>query len=144
MTEAPGTVKSIVPLAVLGQNDGMRMPHITLALLGVLPVLLAGCAQLSTYYRPGADLAGMQSLLASCQTRAHRLAPVRTIIRDRPDVWVPPRRLCTPPASAPSGAVIGTLIERSCRTEPGYWRDGGSYTVDLNADHRHRIDHHAG
>ena len=90
-------------------------------------LLLAACASpLSIYYRPGVSVARMQTDQTRCQVSALRDAPVATQVRQHPPIYLPGRRICDS-----SGA---------CYTEPGYWVDGGIYTVDPNADLRARLE----
>ena len=86
---------------------------------------LAGCAPLSIYHKPGVSVTRMQSDQTNCEVAALRDAPVATQIRQRPPVFVPPRKICD---------AAGT-----CYTEPGYWVQGEIYTVDVNADLRGRV-----
>ncbi len=91
-----------------------------------LAVLLAACAPLRIYHKPGVPLARWQSDTTHCEVKALRDAPVATQVRQRPPEYVPPQRIC----------------DRSgvCRTTGGYWLPGEIYTVDVNAGLRQRVE----
>lgn len=98
----------------------------------VLPVLsavlLAGAcaAPLSIYYRPGVSVSRMQTETTNCQVAALKDAPVANQVRQRPPVYFPGRQYC----NAGGG----------CWYAPGYWVDGGIYTVDVNRDLRNQVE----
>lgn len=131
MPEALGWVNSIVIVARLGHHLDMKpVPKCTfslrlLTMLGLAGVVLAACGPLSIYYRPGVTVSRMQNDQLNCEVSALRDAPVATQIRQRPPIFFPGRRWCDA-----SGA---------CYSQPGYWVDGGVYTVDTNADLRARV-----
>lgn len=120
MTEAPGTVNSIVS----GRTLGHHRPMLPIARLLVAASALAACTPLSIYYRPGVDVARMQSDTTRCEVASLRDAPVANQIRQRPPIFIPGRNVC-------NGG--------KCYYAPGYWVDGGFYTVDLNRDLRARV-----
>ncbi len=102
----------------------MRTMKPRLALL-VLVLALAGCAgPLSLYYKPGASVARMQTDTTQCQVAALKDAPVASQVRQRPPIWIPGNRYCN---------------ANGCWVTPGYWVDGGIYTVDVNAPLRNRV-----
>lgn len=122
MTDARRTVKSIDPARGLAHSGGMRRA-LALALL-LLP--LAGCDDLSLYYKPGATVQRMQADEVDCQVRALRDAPVRTVVRRTPAVWIPPRSYCD--------------ANGNCTTRGGYWEPGEIYTEDVNRGLRARVE----
>lgn len=85
---------------------------------------LAACAPLTLYHRPGASVARMQTDQLNCEVRALKDAPVASEIRQRPPVFFPGRQICN---------------GLDCFYRPGYWLDGGIYTVDVNQDLRGRV-----
>jgi hypothetical protein len=123
MTDAPQTVKPFVTGAPLGQTG--TMTTFRPALTGFF--LLAACAgPLSIYYRPGVSVSRMQTDQIRCEVSALRDAPVATEIRQRAPIFFPGRQICDA-----SGA---------CFSEPGYWAEGGFYSVDPNRDLRARLE----
>lgn len=98
----------------------MKKTAPSLALL----VLLTACGPLSIFYKPGASVARMQSDQTNCEVDALKKAPVANQVRQRPPIYIPGNRFCN---------------ENGCYTAPGYWVDGGIYTVDVNADLRGRV-----
>ncbi len=121
MTDAPRGVNLFVISVPLGQHEGMtRFRPLLIALTA-----LTACAPLTIYYKPGVAVARLQSDQTRCEVAALRDAPVATQIRQRPPIYFPGPRICDA-----SGA---------CYSQPGYWVDGGIYTVDLNADLRGRV-----
>jgi len=121
MTDGLGRVKSIVTAVWLGQHSAMK----TVLNIILLTSVLAACGPLSLYYRAGVPVARMQTDQTNCEVKALRDAPVANQIRQRPPIFFPGRQVCTS-----AGA---------CYYEPGYWIDGGVYTVDVNADLRGRV-----
>ncbi|MDK3016276.1 hypothetical protein [Pseudodonghicola flavimaris] len=89
-----------------------------------LTLLLAACAPMSIYYRPGAPVAQMEKDTTLCEIQALKQAPVATQIRQMPPVYVPGRRVCD--------------AQGNCWVRPGFWRQGEIYTVDANASLRAR------
>ncbi|WP_189681323.1 hypothetical protein [Seohaeicola zhoushanensis] len=87
--------------------------------------LVAACAPLSIYYRPGVSVARLDTDRTACEVSSLRDAPVANQIRENPPIFVPGRQVCVP-----NGA---------CTTYPGYWRSGGFYTVDVNSGLRARL-----
>lgn len=93
--------------------------------LGAAALLLAAaCGPLSAYYKPGAQVSRLESDTLACETSALKDAPVANEIRQRPAVFYPGHRYC-------SGG--------QCYYRPGYWADGGIYTVDTNRPLRQRL-----
>lgn len=95
------------------------------AFLG-LTLLLAACAPLRIYYKPGVPVARWQQDTTRCEVEALRAAPVATQTRQEPPEFVPPRQICDR-----TGA---------CRLVGGYWIPGEIYSVDVNAPLRHRVE----
>ena len=87
-------------------------------------LMLAACAPLSIYYRPGVSVARMQDDQINCEVRALKDAPVANQVRQRPPIYFPGRQYCN---------------AGGCYYSPGYWIDGGIYTVDVNQDLRERV-----
>lgn len=92
-------------------------------------IVLAGlavgaCGPLSLYYQPGVQVSRMQSDATRCEVNALRDAPVANQIRQRPPIYLPGNRYCS---------------STGCYYSPGYWVDGGIYTVDLNQGLRQRV-----
>lgn len=88
-------------------------------------LLLAACGPMSIYYRPGVSVTRMQNDTTKCEVAALKDAPVATQVRQRPPIFFPGRRICNG-----SG---------NCYMSPGYWADGGIYTIDTNQDLRNRV-----
>jgi hypothetical protein len=95
--------------------------------LKIIPALLvlAACGPLSIYYRPGVSVSRMQNDTTNCQVAALKDAPVANQIRQSPPIFYPGRTVC--------GAA------GSCYRTPGFWADGGFYTVDANKELRGRV-----
>jgi hypothetical protein len=87
--------------------------------------LLAGCAPMSIYYRPGVSVARMQQDSTRCDVEALRQAPVATQIRQAPPTYIPGPRVCNQ--------------DGECWTRPGYWMSGEVYSYDANANLRDRV-----
>ena len=121
MPDTARGVKRIVFAAPLRHSDPMR--HTRLLLL--LCLTLAACGPLSIFYKPGVSVARMQTDQTNCEVRALKDAPVANQIRQRPPIYFPGNRVCN--------------AAGSCYYTPGYWVDGGVYTVDTNADLRRRV-----
>jgi hypothetical protein len=83
-----------------------------------LTLTLAACAPLSIYYKPGVAVSRMENDRLNCATDALQKAPVANQIRQRPPIYYPGRQVCN---------SLG-----QCAYTPGYWVDGGFYTVDVN------------
>lgn len=100
---------------------GMR--PISLSLFATF--LLAACAPMAIYHKPGVPVSRMQTDTTDCEVKAVKDAPVANQVRQYPPIYVPGNRVCD---------SSGT-----CWTTAGYWMDGGVYTVDVNADLRGRV-----
>jgi hypothetical protein len=120
MTDDPNPVNSIVNAsAVLHHVDMMiKTRFLWLALA------LGACAPLSIYYRPGVSVAQLDTDTTRCQVQALNDAPVANQIRQRPPIYYPGSQYCD---------------AKGCITRPGYWVDGGFYTVDVNEPLRRRV-----
>ncbi|WP_390914585.1 hypothetical protein [Pseudosulfitobacter sp. SM2401] len=92
----------------------------------VLPLVVSACLPLTTYYRAGVSPARLQSDITSCEVRALRDAPVRLQTQVSPPVWVAPRQICN--------------AANVCTTQPGYYRPGHVYQVDVNKALRGRVE----
>ena len=90
-----------------------------------LLLLLPACANMSLYHKPGAPVARMQTDSTNCEVEALRKAPVANQIRQAPPIFFPGHTVCDS-----SG---------NCWTTPGYWVDGGIYSVDVNRNLRARL-----
>lgn len=121
MTDGLRPVNSIVlPCCFRHYGD---MKHI--AFIFGAGLTLAACGPLSLYYRPGVSVSRMQSDQTNCQVSALSKAPVANQIRQRPPIYMPGRQVCN---------------ASGCYTSPGYWVNGGVYTVDVNLDLRARVE----
>ncbi len=99
------------------------MRPISMFLISV--VLLVGCdTSLSTYYRTGVSVSRLETDRTNCEVRALKDAPVANQIRQRPPIYFPGSRVCN---------------TAGCYQSPGYWVDGGIYTVDVNSGLRGRV-----
>ncbi|WP_051312117.1 hypothetical protein [Pseudodonghicola xiamenensis] len=87
--------------------------------------LIAGCAPMSLYYRPGVSVARMQQETTRCDVEALKQAPVATQIRQMPPTYVPGPRVCD--------------NKGNCWNRPGYWMNGEVYSYDANAGLRDRV-----
>ena len=128
MTEAARGVKSIVLTVIAGHSGSMTRAHRRLRSLFAVPVLaavLAGCGPVPVYYREGADVQRLKADTLSCQVSALEKAPVANEIRQRPPVYYPGGQYCR---------------DGNCWSRPGYWVDGGIYTVDVNQGLRRRLE----
>lgn len=96
----------------------------TLMRIIVAGLVVGACGPLSLYYKPGVQVTRMQSDATRCEVEALRDAPVANQIRQRPPIYFPGNRYCT---------------GNGCYYNPGYWADGGLYSVDLNQDLRRRV-----
>ncbi|MBY6055227.1 hypothetical protein [Leisingera daeponensis] len=97
----------------------------TIAAGAVLLALTTACGPLPVYYKQGAAVSRLQSDELTCATQALKDAPVANEIRQRPPVYYPGRQVC-------HGS--------GCYFRPGYWADGGIYTVDVNKPLRQRLE----
>ncbi|MEX0287324.1 MAG: hypothetical protein AB3N23_22175 [Paracoccaceae bacterium] len=121
MTDGTGPVKQIVFVRELRQHRAMRV----LSSILIACLVLTGCGPLSIFYKQGGSVARMQTDQTNCEVSALKDAPVANQIRQRPPVYIPGNRYCNS-----SG---------QCYYSPGYWVDGGVYTVDVNANLRGRV-----
>lgn len=113
---------SIVLVAAF-RLDAIMKPYVTII---AASLALAACGgPLSLYYRPGVAVSRMQSDETNCQVQALKSAPVAEQIRQRSPIFYPGRQICG------SGG---------CYYSPGYWIDGGIYSVDVNAGLRARVE----
>lgn len=87
-------------------------------------MMVASCGPIPVYYRSGSDVTRLQQDTLSCDIKALKDAPVANEIRQRPPVYYPGRHVCS---------------AGQCWTRPGYWMDGGTYTVDVNQGLRARV-----
>jgi len=88
--------------------------------------VLAGCAPLQIYHKPGVPVAKLRTDTLACEVQALRDAPVAQQTQQNPPVFIPPRKTCDS-----SG---------QCIHEGGYWVPGRIYTVDVNQDLRSRVE----
>lgn len=94
-------------------------------LAGFAVAAVTGCAPLDTYYKPGASVAAVTRQTTTCEVSALAQVPTSTQIRQNPPRFIPARQICNS-----SG---------KCRTIPGYYQPGTTYTVDVNAPLRGRV-----
>ncbi len=112
---------NIVCAAQLSQTKDMRS-----LIAFCLMALLAACQPLEIYYAEGAPIGRLQEDQLDCEVRALRDVPVATQIRRTPPVFIPPRQYCD--------------AAGNCYTRGGYWEPGTTYTVDVNASLRERVE----
>ncbi|MGR3511071.1 MAG: hypothetical protein ACU0FF_17420 [Sulfitobacter sp.] len=87
--------------------------------------VLAGCAPLDTYYKPGATVANMQRTTTECAVSAlEKVPPSTQLVRDPPQ-FVPPHQRCN--------------SHGQCHVTPGYFVPGAVYEIDPNAQLRRRV-----
>ncbi len=86
---------------------------------------LAACAPLTIYYRPGVEVTRMQRDQTQCAVGALNQAPVAEQLRQRPPIFYPGGQVCN---------------ATGCYFTPGFWVDGGLYTVDVNANLRGQVE----
>jgi hypothetical protein len=87
---------------------------------------LAGCAPLTTYYKPGVSVNTLERQTLACQTRALRDVPSSTQVRRAAPRFIPAQRFCTA-----AGA---------CTTRPGRHIPGEIVTFDPNDGLRKRVE----
>ncbi|MFK7835645.1 MAG: hypothetical protein AB8B60_05445 [Sulfitobacter sp.] len=94
----------------------------------IIPVLflLAACAPLETYYKPGASVTALNRDTTACQVQALRDVPPSTLTRRKPPVFVPGNRVCD--------------AQGKCTGTPGYYVPGGIETYDPNDGLRVRVE----
>ncbi|MFC6687319.1 hypothetical protein [Jhaorihella thermophila] len=97
----------------------------TTAIPAVALLALAGCTDVTFYHKPGVAVGRAQTDTTDCEVEALQKAPVANQIRQEPPIYYPGRTVCDP-----SG---------NCWTTPGYWVEGGIYTVDVNRELRARV-----
>ncbi|MEP2715666.1 hypothetical protein [Pseudophaeobacter sp.] len=97
-----------------------RLTAFSLVLLGV-----TSCGPLPVYYNSGKDQARTNSDEIDCAVQALSEAPVANEIRQRAPIYYPGHRHCGP---------------GGCWSSPGYWVDGGTYTVDVNQGLRSQVE----
>ncbi|OIQ43149.1 MAG: hypothetical protein BM560_02945 [Roseobacter sp. MedPE-SWde] len=102
----------------------MMKTHIACA-LSLVFLGLAACGPLPVYYKTGSDQTRTNSDTLTCEVKAQKEAPVANQIRQRPPVYYPGRSHCNSAGN--------------CWTSPGYWVDGGTYTVDVNQGLRRQL-----
>lgn len=89
-------------------------------------VLIAGCAPLETYYKPGASVSVVERQTTGCKVSALRDVPVSQRTRQLPPVFVQGTRTCT--------------AEGNCVETPGYYVPGGFETYDPNDGLRLQVE----
>lgn len=87
-------------------------------------LMVAACGPLTAFYKPGAEVARLEADTLTCESRALEKAPVANEIRQRAPMFYPGHRYC---------------VSGHCFYRPGYWADGGTYTVDTNRQIRQRL-----
>lgn len=88
--------------------------------------LLASCAPLETYYKPGAALSLVQRETTACQVKALRDVPASTLTRRKPPIFIPGQRVCD--------------SDGNCGHTAGYYVPGGIETYDPNDGLRFRVE----
>lgn len=97
----------------------------TLFILTLAGILSACEGPLDVYYKPGVSVTRLQTDETNCEVKALKDAPVAQEIRQRPPVFYPGHPICNGYGQ--------------CWYRPGYWVDGGVYSVDVNKDLRNRV-----
>lgn len=97
---------------------------VSIAILAV--TLVAACAPLETYYKPGASVAAVERETTTCQVSALRDVPASQRTRRLPPVFIAGSRSCN--------------AEGQCVETPGYYVPGGFETYDPNDDLRLRVE----
>ncbi len=95
-------------------------PFLTVALLA-----LAGCTDVTFYHKAGVAVSRAQTDTTDCEVEALQKAPVANQVRQEPPIFHPGRTVCD--------------ASGNCWSTPGYWVEGGIYTVDVNRDLRARV-----
>ncbi|MEW9920798.1 hypothetical protein AB2B41_14380 [Marimonas sp. MJW-29] len=88
--------------------------------------LLAACAPVETYYKPGVAVDRLNRDTTACEVKALRDVPVTTLTRPRPPIFVPGNRVCD--------------ADGNCRGHRGYYIHGGYETYDPNLGLRLRVE----
>ena len=102
------------------------MKHVSfIGIAGLLVV--AACAPLTTYYKPGVSVDTLNRQTTTCQVKALRDVPASTQIRQLPPEYVPARHHCT----APGNCAI---------TRHAYVIPGDVVTYDPNDGLRKRVE----
>jgi hypothetical protein len=122
MADAIWSVNSIVKSPPTTHNSTMR---VSIRFLPVMLVLGACAGPLDVFYKPGATVTRMQTDETNCEVKALKDVPISEQIRQRPPIYYPGSSICNG-----SG---------NCWYRPGYWVDGGIYSVDVNKDLRNRV-----
>lgn len=91
---------------------------------------LGACFPVDVWHQTGTTLQRQQADLATCETRAYRVAPEALRVEHIPPRWVPPRQYCQT-VSGPKGKP-----REHCTTRPGYWEPAETYTYDANRNLR--------
>ena len=119
MAERRIGVNSIVTGRDMGHSLIMK-PILPLSLL-----LVAGaCAPLATYYKPGVEVARLETDTTNCQVTAAQEVPPNNQIRSTPTAFYPGVAYC--------GAA-------GCMYGDPFWSDSYIYTVDVNAPLRQKV-----
>lgn len=119
MAERGITVNSIVTVPVLVHSAPMK-PILPLTLV----VLAGACAPVSTYYKPGVEVARLETDTTNCQVTAAQEVPPNTQIRSTPSAFYPGVAYC-----GGGGCFYG---------DP-FWADSYVYSVDTNAPLRQKV-----
>lgn len=87
---------------------------------------LSGCLPLSLYYKDGAPVSKMESVLTDCELLALSKAPVIQDVEIIPGYSIPPRTTCD--------------SHGNCTTIPGRYRRTEVIVTDLNAGRRQKFE----
>ncbi|MBB94000.1 MAG: hypothetical protein CML68_05250 [Rhodobacteraceae bacterium] len=88
-------------------------------------VLVAGaCAPLSTYYKPGVDVARLETDTTDCQVTAAQEVPPNNQLRSTPSFFYPGTAYC-----GAGGCFYGNP----------YWSESYVYTIDVNEPLRRKV-----
>lgn len=116
-------VKCVAVAGETGQAGRMRLHKI---MPWALLALVAGCAPLETYYKPGASVALVERDTTACEVQALRDVPASTLVRRKPPIFVPGNRSCD--------------ANGNCVETPGHYVPGGFETYDPNDGLRLRVE----
>ena len=92
----------------------------------LLVLVLAACAPLKTYYKPGAPVDVVSRDTTACEVKALRDVPPSIQIRRLPPIFVAGKRVCD--------------ANGNCKETPGYYVHGGVESYDANLPLRGRVE----
>lgn len=99
-------------------------PVLFVALTGLIG--LAACADLQTYYKPGASVERLNRDTLACEVKALKDVPSSLVVRRLPPVYIPGKRVCDG--------------DGNCSRGRGYYVPGGVERYDPNDGLRLRVE----